>query len=280
MSIYVTADMAKINIQYSLNDSVNSYQKTLEKLSSGYKYTSTSDNPIGISQAVKMTVQTSATREAISNVNTGQSLLSTAGSGQEEVIQNLQRIRDLCTQAENGTYSASDKDAILADIRSELQNIDSIAEATNFDGIKLLNGNSSNLKLQIGINSTSTMEVGEALIDVHCSQIGGDIRIPNTTTGENWTDISGYVEKIDSAISTLIQKDSIIGGYQARMENSLNNLDTSKTNLTRGKSVILDADIAEESANIVKYQILQQSSASILTQANQSSSFVLNLLNI
>lgn len=282
MSIYLTADIAKLNIQHELNKNTNSYQKTIERLSTGSKYTKTADAPMASSQATKMQVKISATKEAISNVAIGQDLLATASANQEKAIETLQKIRDLCLQAENGTYSSSDKDAILEEIRSNLESIDLSASSTNFNGQKLLDGSSSNLKLQIGPNSTNTMEVGDALINVHCSQLGGDIRIPTTTTGESWTttDISNYADKINLALTTLIETNCTLGGYQNRLSNTLVNLQTSSTNLTQGKSVISDADIAAESADLVKYQILQQSAASVLTQANQSSSFVLSLLNI
>jgi len=282
MSVYLTADIAKINIQHELNKNTNSYQKTIERLSSGTKFTKTADAPMASSQATKMEVKISATKKSTSNVYLGQDLLTTASANQEKTIETLQSIKDLCLQAANGTYSSSDKNAILEEIRSNLASIDLSASSTDFNGAKLLNGSCSNLKLQIGPNSTNTMEVGDALINVHCSQLGGDIRIPAATTGETWTaaDVSNYTDKINLALTTVIGTNCTLGGYQNRLSNTLVNLETSSTNLSQGKSVISDADIAAESADLVKYQILQQSAASVLTQANQSSSFVLSLLNI
>ncbi len=280
MSIYVTADVAKINIRQLLNNNADSYNSTIERLASGIKYNSTSDDPIGSSQATKISFQISANYVVKSNVSTGQNMLSIAGATEDEVLNSLAQVRDLCMQALNGTYSSNDKNAILEDIRSELSNIDSLADDTKYNGSTLLNGSSKNLKIQIGTSSSQTMTLSDAFINVHCSQIGGDIRIPVTVTGENWTDINKYLDKIDLAIKGVTSSSTSIGGYQNRLENTLADLQNSSNNLTQGRSVISDTDVAEESANLVKYQILEQASASVLVQANQSSSMVLSLLNV
>lgn len=280
MSIYTTPYVAKINITAMLENSTTSYQKTLERLSSGVKYTCTADDPIGASQVVNINAEMSSSNVVASNIGIGQDLLSTANGGQEAVVESLQEIKTLCMQALNGTYSSSDKDAILQDLRSQLASIDAVANTTTFNGASLLDGSSSNLTLQIGTSSTATMDVGSALINVHCSQIGGDIRIPSTTTGANWTNIQGYMGKVDAALADLTVMSSTVGGYLNRLDNSLTNIGVANINLTQARSVLADTDVAAESANLVQSQILQQVSASLLSQANQSSSLALNLLKV
>lgn len=285
MSINLTYDVANIRIQSYLDNSTTSYQKTIERLSSGSKFTTVGDDPIGVTRTARLTSRITANDRALSNVELGEDLLNMAESNQELVISDLQRIRDLCLQAATGTYSNKDKDDILQEIKLRLTNIDNIAETTKFNNIQLLNGDSSNMSLQVGTTASSTFEVGSALINVHVSQLGvdtnKDLRIEDTVTGDTWTttDIHTYLDKIDSAINQLTGTTVQIGSFLNRLDNIQSSLSSMKEKLINNKSIISDVDVAEASADLVKYQVLQDASTSILTQANQIPSMALNLLD-
>lgn len=284
MSIYLSSGVANIHLQSFLNDSTTSYQKTMERLSSGCKFTTVGDDPLGVSKTARIESRISANATAKSNVELGADLLTIAEDNQDLVISDLQRIRDLCEQAANGTYTSSDKDDILDEIKQRLSNIDNIADSTKFNRISLLDGSSSNLTLQIGATATDTMDIGSALINVHVSQLGldtnKDLRLDDTVTGASWThaDIGAYMDKIDSAINQLTGTEAQIGGYITRLDAKTVTLTSMNTNLTENKSIISDTDIAEASADLIKYQILQESTASILIQANQVPSMAMQLL--
>lgn len=284
MAGIITSDVANILIQSLLDRNTTSYQKTFERLSSGSKFTTVGDDPVGVSKTALLAAQISANTKARENIELGQDLLTMAENNQSLVISDLQRIQDLCVQAANETYSISDKNAIINEIKSRLANIDNIADATKFNEISILNGDSGNLTLQVGTSTTSTVNVGSALINVHVSQLGGDLNkdlhLDDTVTGETWAaaDIKAYMEKVDSAITQLTGTAAQIGGYINRLESLAESLTSMNINLTENKSIISDADIAAESADLVKYQILQQATASILTQANQVPAMAIELL--
>lgn len=281
MSIYTTHSLANIFITSMLENNTSSYQKSLERLSSGSKFNSIGDGPVEISRTAETEIRISATSNALSNVSLSADLLSLAEGSQRTIIDNLQRIKELCIQAASETYSSENKDAVLLEIRARLGQIDKTAESTKFGKINLLDGSSSNMSLQIGINTSATMEIGQALINAHASQLGGDIRIDSSVSGATWssTDAKTYMTKIDDAIKELTSTGAAIGSYHNRLSKWEGILEVTKTSLTSNKSIISDADVAAESTNLITNQILQQISVSILAQANQVPSMALSLLS-
>lgn len=278
MSIYIKSGSAITYLQSILGRQTISYQKSMDQLSSGNKYTSVGDNPIAVCTSAKLGVKISANDMAASNVKVSEDMLSMVEESQDNVISNLERIRDLCVQAASETYKPEDKDYMLKEIRARLNYIDSAAESTNFNNINLMDGTSSSIFLQIGPSSDATMDVGDALIDVHPETL--DVDLDGTVTGETWTteDIKKYMDNVDNAIDTLSGSRAKLGGYLNRLEFVSGTLGVMGDNLVENKSLISDADVAESSADMVKYQILQEASASILTQANQVPSWALQLL--
>ena len=285
MSNYVTIGGATTYIQNLLNKNTNSYQHTMDKLATGTKFSAIGDDPVGLSLSAKLSVELNSNDRANANVKLGKDMLSVAEDGQESVISDLQRIRDLCVQAASGTTTVDDRNAILQEIFTRLDDINNIAESKAFNGIKLADGTTKTLSLQIGTNSSASIEVGTAFIDVHVSQIGGDLRLIDPVTeepltAETWTDINTYKDKVDVAINQLTNSMTQIGGFINRLDTASNILSTTKVNLTDQRSVIADADVAETSAELIQYQILQSASVSVLTQANQSTTAVLSLFQI
>ena len=280
MSIYLSATNTMSFLRGYLEQSTNSYNTTMNQLSSGNKITKFSDNPIGVTKNVEFTASISANAQAKSNVELGKNMLDIAESSQNIVLENLQAINNLCLQASNGTYSSTNKDAMLEEIRKRLDNIDNIAKSTNYNGVYLLNGSANNVQIQSGANSDSIINVGSALIDVRTSQLGGGIGIANTVTGSNWTNanIATFMGKIDASMSQIISANSNIGGYQNRLDTRTDTLTNIDDNLKANKSLISDTDVAEASAHMVQSQILQQASASLLTQTAQIPAMILNLL--
>lgn len=281
MTIQSTAGSALTYLQSYLSQHTSSYNKSMDQLSSGNKNPNFGDNPVEVSKSAKFSVGISANNRASDNVNLGKDLLSTAETTQETIVSNVGRIRDLCVQAANGTYTASDKDAIILEIKSRLEYIDSTADTTKFNGIKLMDGSANALTLQIGTNSDAIMDVGDGLINVHTNAAGLDIALPAGTTGATWTTaaIGTYMDKLDAATTRLITASDTLGAYQNRLDFASDTLNSMNQNLTSAKSQVTDTDTAEVSANLVRYQVLQQASVSILAQANQIPAMALALLH-
>lgn len=292
MAVTINTNVSSLVAQNNLSKNTEAYQKAMEQISSGLRINRASDDAAGLSISESIKTQLNGNGKAIANIANGQNLLNVAEGGEITVTKHLQRIRELCVQAANETYTASDKDNILQEIKQRLKDINNIAESTTFNGVKLLDGSKSQLSLQIGANSnaeTNALDIGPALADVHISVLGNPVGnvdepkgivIADSTTGANWvtSDIRNYMDRLDMAINSLSSKRALLGAYGNRLQSTSSNLTIMNQNLSETNSRILDADIAAASSDLVKYQILQQTSASILTQANQLPSIALKLL--
>lgn len=298
MSVIVNTNVASLIAQNNLSNNTTALQRAMQQLSSGLRINTASDDAAGLSISEGIKTQVNGNSKALSNIQDGKNLLAVAEGGQVTVTEHLQRIHDLCVQAANETYKDTDKTNILQEIKQRLKDMNNIAEATTFNGVKLLNGPTApalqkSLYIQVGANSDKTLnaiDIGAALSDVHISSLGTHpitpqepnkgLIIPDTVTGATWTtdDIRLYMDRVDQAITTLTSNRALLGAYGNRLDSTSNNLTVMNQNLTQTRSRITDADVASVSSDMVRYQILQQTSASILTQANQLPSLALKLL--
>lgn len=280
MPVYLTSQVTSIMLQSYLNSNTDLYNKSMSQISSGNRVTNISEDPISVTTSRLLDARISGNNQVASNISLAKNVLSIAEGTQQSTISSLQRIRDLCTEAANETYSASNKDGVLNEIRLRLNGFDSTADSTNFNKIKLFDGSMTKMKIQTGLGSENTVDVGKAFTNLHCSQLGGDIRLDPSITGQNWTtdDIQSYMTKIDDAISSLTNNVAVCGSLTNRLDSTAHITTTMTNNLTNNKSVIMDADVAAASTDLVRYQILQQANANILVQANQIPELALQLL--
>ena len=192
---------------------------------------------------------------------------------------NLIRIRDLTEQAANGTYGTDAMTAIKTEVQARIDEIDRVASSTEFNGKKLLDGSlTSGVNLQVGINNddNSTITLDSDLFKNLTK--GEDGLKLGTVSWNNDGDAQNYLDKVDAAIKIVTDAKTAIGGKQAAIASAIETAQVMATNLTSASSLIKDADIAEESSNYIKQQILQQTSASLLATANQAPSIALNLV--
>lgn len=279
MSIVINNNIASLIAQRNLSNNTQNLTKSIEKLSSGYRINRAADDAAGLSISESLRSQIRGNKQAINNIQDGINLLQIAESGISVINENLQRVRDLCIQAANDTNGSVERNSILSEINARLADINRISKSTKFNNISLLDGTASNTLLQIGANavtSTSTIDVSTVLSSTTVTSIGISLSI----TGATWnsTRIRSYLVQLDTALSSVLTKRSNIGALQNRLESALENLNVMNENLQSSESRIRDLDIAKETASMTKFQILQQASASVLSQANQIPSLALSLL--
>lgn len=262
---YISNTTTNAFIRRCLDKSSTNYQTTMEQLASGNKYSSIAENPAAVSEAVKLDVQINFNNIIKSNVTTGVDLLSMTEDYQENIVDNIQRIRDLTMQALNNTYSEEDISYLTQEIQTRLDYINQISDSVNFNGIDLLNGTSPDVAIKIGPGVNDSLVIGDVLVDVHTDVLGIDLPANPMT----YTDWQSYLGSIDDSLVTLTDSCAKIGSYSERLETISDKLDTKNIDLTNTKSVISDTDVAQSSADLVKYQILQQYSVNIFIQANQ-----------
>jgi len=286
MSIVVNNNIASLIAQRNLSNNSSSLVKSIERLSSGYRINRASDDAAGLSISENLRGQIRGNKQAINNIQDGINLLQIAESSLSVINENIQRIRELAVQAANDTNSSVERGAILCEVNARLSDIDRIAKATKFNNISLLDGTQT-VTLQIGASaelSTNSISIGNSVLArATISCIGTDVSangIMLNATGASWSSngIRLYMDVLDAALSDITTRRSNLGAYQNRLESALQNLTVMNENIQNAESRIRDLDVAQETANMTKYQILQQASASVLAQANALPQVALKLL--
>ncbi len=302
MAIIVNTNMSALKTQKNLNNASNSLQTALERMSTGLKINKAADDAAGLYVATNLNTQISGSKVAKNNISTGNNVLSTLEGDLDVILDNLNRIRDLSVQAANSIYDESAMGAMKDEIDQRLQEIDRISLASNFNGLQLLAGEGqlaeNGLRLQVGANAdaaANAISLDETFFAKTDSTTLGTTyqgQLPDGTTLDASDGLSGnldaafanascaaqYIDIIDAAIDNISSKKSTIGATMNRLDAALTSLTTVIENNTAAKSTIMDADIAEESAEYTKQQILQQTSSALLVQANQLPSLALNLI--
>ena len=278
MSITVNTNIPSLTAQASLNKATNAMNTAMQRMSTGLKINSSKDDAAGLAVANKLDYKVSSFRVAQDNAQMGSSMLDTMEGVMGVINDNLQRIRDLTEQAANGTYGSDAIGAIKTEINSRLSEIDRVAKSAEFNGKKLLDGTTTSVTLQVGIDGTANSQITlDSSVFQNSTRAGLGL---STDIPSNWTDTAarGYLATVDSAIASVTNAMTAIGGKQAAISSAMESAQVMATNLTSASSLIKDADIAEESSNYIKQQILQQTSASLLATANQAPSIALNLV--
>jgi flagellin len=281
MGIVVNTNVSSILVQRSLGSATKEISNSLEKLSTGFKINRAADDAAGLVISESLRSQARGAAQASSNAQTGVNLLQTAEADLGIVQENLQRVRDLTVQAANGTYGTTERTAIYSEVSARTQEIDRIAKSSAFNTIKLLDGSNTGLVLQIGSNSTvslNSLTIGSPLGKATSSTLGLGSTTDVSAAFNTASAASSFLSKIDTAISTVSTRRSEIGSLQNRLDSAIKSLAIKQENMLAADSRIRDTDVSKEAANLTKNQILQQASASLLAQANQSPQIALSLL--
>ena len=292
MSVINTNITALIG-QNNLSNSQSMLAKAQERLSSGLRINSASDDAAGQAIANKMTAQIKGMEQASRNASDGISLVQTLEGGLDQVNDNLQRIRELAVQGANDTNTADDRAAIETEINERLAEIDRVAGSNNFNGTNLMNASGS-LSIQVGSNTETedviTVKTVDATTNGDLGLVAGSsgaLAVSSGATVINGSGASGAVthadfqkliDAVDTSTKTLDTNRATLGATLNRFDSVIDNLATTSTNLTEARSRIEDADYAVEVSNMTRANILQQAGTSMLAQANQTPQSVLSLL--
>lgn len=263
-------NIAALNSYRQLGGNNNAVSKNLEKLSSGYRINRAADDAAGLAISEKMRGQIVGLQTAQKNANDGISLVQTAEGALTEVHDMLNRMRELATQAANGIYQDSDREKLQSEVTALSEEIDRIANNTDFNGTKLLDG-TLKTTLQIGDTSAQTISV------VVNSAVSNKIGLTGLNIGTK-DGASKAIGMISAAVDNISTIRSNLGAIQNRLEHTINNLGVTTENMTAAESRIRDTDMAEEMMAYTKNNILVQAAQAMLAQANTVPQGVLQLL--
>ena len=281
MAITINTNVQSLNTQRSLSKSQTALAKSMQRLSSGLRINSAKDDAAGLAISDRMSAQIRGMNQAVRNANDGISFAQTAEGALGEMTNILQRMRELSVQSANGTNSTEDRTALNAEFTELKNEIERISTDTKFNGTTLLKGGFSGAgaaKFQIGANAGEQISVAITKIDK--TTLGGSIAAEklSTMTISTATGASQAMANLDVALSQVDSVRGNLGAKQNRLESTIANLSNVSENLSAARSRIVDADIATETSEMTKMNILQQAGVSILAQANQSSQLALSLL--
>ena len=278
--------------QNALVRNERSMNTAMERLSTGQRINSASDDAAGLAIASRMTSQIRGLDVAVRNANDGISMISTADGALVEVTNMLQRMRELALQASNGTTTSADRDYLNSEYTNLLTEIERIAQNTQWNGADILdgtaNGTSGTVAFQVGANGGQTVSVNfgnatNATVTATGSGLLQDVAsaaptITAGTTASALTKGPAAVTAIDTAITNVSTQRATFGAAINQLTYAVDNLSNVKVNSEAARSRILDTDYAQETSELARTQIIQQAGTAMLAQANQLPQTVLSLL--
>jgi flagellin len=266
----------------------------MERLSTGQRINSASDDAAGLAISSRMTSQIRGLDVGIRNANDAISMISTADGALVEVTNMLQRMRELALQAGTGTTTSADRDYLNQEYKNLILEIERIAQNTQWNGKSILegtaNGSSSTVKFQVGANGGQTVAVNFGNISqdggsggtifsefaVSAGHVGFHISASTAATGI--TTASAAMTTIDSAITVVNSQRASFGAAMNQLTYAVDNLSNVKVNAEASRSRVLDTDYAKETSELARTQIIQQAGTAMLAQANQLPQTVLSLI--
>lgn len=267
MSLRINTNVGALNAYNNLSRVSEMTEKSLTKLSSGFRINSAADDAAGLGISERMRGQIGGLNTAMRNISGGISMIQTAEGSLNEVHSMLQRVRDLAVQYKNGTNSASDRIALQSEVNQLASEIERIGATAQFNGISLLN-TAGSITFQVGSNDSQ--EITVATISVGSTVGASFFSLSATGTSD--------ISEIDAAINGISTARATFGSVQNRLEYTLNSQRSYAENLTAAEGRIRDVDMAQEMVKFTKNQILSQAANSMLAQANQAPQGVLRLL--
>jgi flagellin len=263
MALVVNSNPASISAQRNLTNSTSQLGRSVERLSSGLRITRAADDAAGLGLSESLRAQIRSINQATRNASDGISLTQIADGAAATIGSLLARLRELSSQSASGTVGNTERsytDQAFVSLRSE---IDRIAQVTEFTGQALTSGSTISFSIAIGFRSGTGNTLSLNLNDITTTSLG--ISSVNVSTSANAT---SALANIDNAISAVATARSEYGSIQNRFEATIANLEVTSENLTAAESRIRDADIAYETSQFTKNQVLVQAGIAVLAQAN------------
>ncbi len=276
MGLRIMTNLQSLAAQRHLNTNFEHQKTSLEHLASGSRINKAGDDAAGLAISERLKSEIRSLRQASRNTNDGVSLIQVAEGGLSEIGNILTRLRELSIQGASDTIGNQERGFIDKEVQQLKSEIDRISTITEYNGTKLLDGSSTVLEIQVGTHNNPLQDrlmYDPQSLAVTLNTLGlNDI---STITKEN---AQQNLDQIDTAMNHVNGNRSTIGALQNRMQSTISNLNIYRENLEAANSRIRDADVADDSSELVKNNILSQASVAVLAQANASQQLALKLL--
>ena len=283
MAQIINTNIMSLNAQRNLSMTQSSLATSVQRLSTGLRVNSAKDDAAGLAIAERMNTQVRGMNVAIRNANDAISLSQTAEGALSKINDMGQRMRELAVQSANATNNETDREALNQEYQALAEEIKRNIAGTSFNGTKLFAAGAA-LTFQIGANNATTDQI---TITTTTMTDDSDLKGALGAMGANAASAPGIssftfatdaLAKLDAMLAKINSKRAEFGAIQNRFQAVIETLQVNAENQTASRSRIMDADFAQETANLTRAQVLQQAGTSMLSQANQLPNNVLSLL--
>jgi flagellin len=276
MGLRINTNLQSLTSQRHLGINSENLKNSLDHMSSGSRINKAADDAAGLAISEKLKADIRSLRQANRNTNDGISLVQVAEGSMNEISNVLIRLRELSIQAASDTIGDTERGFVNKEVQQLKAEIDRISSNTEYNGTKLLDGSSPPLEIQVGTHNNASLD--RLVFDsVGLVSSLSSLGIESVST-ENKESAQQNMEMLDAAIEHLNGNRATLGALQNRMQSTIANLGIYTENLEAANSRIRDTDMASESSNMVKNNILTQANVAVLAQANQIPQLVMKLI--
>lgn len=277
MGLRINTNTSSLNAQRVLWGTKQGLDKSMERLASGYRINRAGDDAAGLAISENLRAQIRGLKQSVRNGNDGISLVQVAEGAMNEISSILIRLRELSVQAASDTIGPVERQFLNVEYDQLVSEIDRIASATEFNGTQLLAGVGSIMDFQVGIRNNP--EIDRISFDSSKADASSAALGVNLSSVADKASAQNALSAVDSAIMSVSAMRADFGALQNRLSTTVSNIQNSVENLSAANSRIRDVDVAEETSEMTRNNILMQAGISVLAQANQSANSALGLLN-
>jgi len=276
MAIRINTNVESVFAQKHLNRTQRALRGTMEHLSSGLRLTRAADDAAGMGVSEKMRAHIRSLKMAARNANDGISMVQTAEGALHETGDILSRMRELAVEASSGVLQATERAYLQTEFATLQEEIERVADSTEFNGLNLSDGTTTGVDVQVGIFNVAAQDrVTITLQDTQTAVLGVNTATVDLSTAAN---SQTAITAIDTAIDSVNNSRATYGAAQNRLTSALRDLENYTENLIETESRIRDVDFAQATADMSRHQIFSQAGISVLSQANQNPQAALSLL--
>jgi len=275
MALTILTNLASLNTKRHLEESSEKFSQAAERIATGKRINKSGDDAAGLSISTSIEGQVRSIQQARRNAQDALSLMQVAEGGMNDVNNLIVRLRELAMQASSDNVGDAERKSIQFEVNQVKQEIERLSGATKFLDNPLLNGKGRNFSFQIGPdnNENNRFEYDSSKLDLSVSTLGlSNVDLSDIESARD------SLSSIDESVKKLADPRAELGALQTRLQSVSNSLSVYEENMTAARSRIIDADMAKETAEVVKAQVLQKAGVAILSQTNMTPAMALKLL--
>ena len=277
MGLRINTNIPALVAQRNLRNTRGALDKTLERLSSGSRINHAGDDAAGLAISESLRAEIRGLGQTERNSQDGISLVQVAESALGEISNIVIRMRELAVQAASDTVGPTERGFLDREYQQMMEEIDRISNSTEFNRVPLLNGTANMFEVQVGTHNNPTVDRIK-LFDASSADVNVVALGINLSSVADKANAQNSLAALDTALNQVVSTRASFGAIQNRLQSVIANIQISKENLSAANSRIRDADLAEETSELTKNQILMQSGTAVLGQANSTVKSVLSLL--